>query len=236
MNELKFHFPYFWLFYRNSSLLSTRMDQPPEIHGHARYCLVNGHPAVRHGLWWYPLRGEWANRQRHSQFPNVEYGASDCLATVPGSDPQPPWVLSSRPTELGANLVSSVVLPWCGSDESWRLLLLRLSFRHGVILTIRDFIQRRIHTCSVASSGLLHLGWLFALLADTIRLDGFLITQQHDGRGWPARLRVRHGGRHLSRGAMGSLTRKRVSSTNTLILMMTLALTNLHIHHRSQRC
>lgn len=221
MNELKFHFPYFCLFNRNSSLLSTRMDQSPEIHGHARYCLVDGHPSVRYGLRWYSLRGEWANRQRHSQFPNVEFGTRNCLATVPGSDPQPPRVLSIRPTESGANPVSSVVLPGRGSDESRRLFTLWLPCRHGVILTNDDFIQRRIHTCSVTSSGLLHLGWFFALLADTIRLDSFVFTQQHDGRGWPARLRIRHGGRHLSRGAMGSLTRKRVSSTNTLILLMT---------------
>lgn len=212
MNETKhLCFPFF-NFYRNASLLSTRMDQPPKIYGYACHCLVNGHLTLWHGLRWYSIRGERANRQRCSQFPNIQFGASDCLSAMPGLDPPPTRVLPLRTAEPGTNSDSSVVLPRRGSDESRWCFTSRLSFRYGCILTICvAFILRGIHTCSIASSCVLHLGWLFALLADTIRLNGFFITQQYDRRGWPARLRVRNGSRHLSQGAMGSLRKERVS-------------------------
>ena len=208
MNELAFHIRFFFLsfLFRNASLFSTWMDQPPEIHGHARHRLVHGHFALWHGLWWHSLRGERANRQCRPELPDNQLGPSTRFATVPRFDPQPPRVLSSRQAEPWSNPRASLVLSGGGSDQSRRCFYIWLSYCYGhVFADCDDDIQRRVHPRPVTSSRLLHIRRILALLAYTVCLDGFFFAQQHDGRSRLAWLRVRHGSSNIPRGAMGSL-------------------------------
>ena len=97
---------FFCCFCRHTSLLATRMDQPPKVPRYAGDSVVAGHSALRHGLRRYSFRTGRADSQRSSQFP----GSASHLAPVSGSNPEPARVLPRRPPLAGTGALSPVVL------------------------------------------------------------------------------------------------------------------------------